>query len=147
MKTSLLPSDSCTSITASSSSMPIAMMPPARGLANADSSVFLMVPLRVPITMKRWSSNSWTASIAASFSPCSASAPDWRSTALAVGADVGDLVDLQPVGAPAVREDQHVGVRRRHEQVVDDVLLAGAHADAALAAPVLRAIGRRLACA
>ena len=31
---------------ASPSSTPIAMMPPARGLLNADSSVFLTVPLR-----------------------------------------------------------------------------------------------------
>ncbi len=52
MKISLVPSVSCTAITASPSSMPIAMMPPARGLLNADSSVFLIVPLRVPITMK-----------------------------------------------------------------------------------------------
>jgi hypothetical protein len=29
------------------------MMPPARGFENADSSVFLIVPLRVPITTKR----------------------------------------------------------------------------------------------
>ena len=47
MKISLLPSVSCTAISASSSSMPMAMMPPARGLLNAVSSVFLTVPLRV----------------------------------------------------------------------------------------------------
>ena len=69
MKISLWPSDSCTSITASPSSMPMAMMPPARGFENAESSVFLIVPLRVPITTKRLSSNSCTASMAASFSP------------------------------------------------------------------------------
>ena len=51
MNTSLWPSDSSTAITASSSSTPMAMMPPARGLLKADSSVFLTVPLRVPITM------------------------------------------------------------------------------------------------
>ena len=62
--------------------------------------------------------------------------------ALAVGADIRDLVDLQPVGAAAIREDHHVGVRRGHEQVIDDVLFARPHADAALAAAVLRAIGR-----
>ena len=57
MKTCSLPSDSSTAITASPSSMPIAMMPPARGLVNAVRSVFLIVPLRVPITMNCWSSS------------------------------------------------------------------------------------------
>ena len=62
--------------------------------------------------------------------------------ALAAGADVGDLVDLQPVDAAAVREDQDVGVRRRDEEVADEVLLARAHADAPLAAAPLRAVRR-----
>ena len=62
--------------------------------------------------------------------------------ALAAGADVGNLVDLQPVGAAAVREDHDVGVRRGDEEVADEVLLARAHADAPLAAAALRAVGR-----
>src|SRR6185436_9957430 len=62
--------------------------------------------------------------------------------ALAVGADVRDLVDLQPVGAAAVRENHDVGVRRGDEQVADEVLGAGAHADAPLAAAALVAVGR-----
>ena len=142
MKISLWPSDSCTSITASPSSMPMAMMPPARGLAKADSSVFLIVPLRVPMTMKRvvveLLHGEHRGDLLAGFHLHQVR----DRLALAVGADVRDLVDLQPVGAAAIGEDHHVGVRRRHEQVVDDVLFARAHADAALAAAVLRAIRR-----
>ena len=62
--------------------------------------------------------------------------------ALAAGADVGNLVDLEPVGAAAIREDHDVGVRRRDEQVADEVLVARAHADAALAAAALVPVGR-----
>ena len=62
--------------------------------------------------------------------------------AAAVGADVGDLVDLQPVRAAAVREDHDVGVRRRDEEVRDEILFARAHADAALAAAPLVAVVR-----
>ncbi len=51
-------------------------------------------------------------------------------------------MDLQPVGAAAVGEDHDVGVRRRDEEVADEVLFARAHADAALAAAALRAVGR-----
>ena len=71
MKISPVPSVTCTAITASPSSTPIAMMPPARGLLNADSAVFFTTPLRVPITTNLSSSNSFTASIAAIFSPSS----------------------------------------------------------------------------
>ena len=42
MKICSLPSDSSTAMTESPSSMPIAMMPPARGLLNSDRSVFLI---------------------------------------------------------------------------------------------------------
>ena len=49
--------------------MPMAMMPPARGLLNAASSVFFTVPLRVHITMNRSGvSSSRTDSSAAIFS-------------------------------------------------------------------------------
>ncbi len=71
MKTSPLPSVIWTAITASSCSTPIAMMPPARGLLNAESSVFFTTPLRVPITMNLSSANSLTASMAAIRSPSS----------------------------------------------------------------------------
>ena len=49
MKISPLPSVTCTAITASPSSMPIAMIPPARGLLNADIAVLLTTPRRDPI--------------------------------------------------------------------------------------------------
>ncbi len=48
------------------------MMPAERGFENALRSVFLIVPLRVPITMNRWpssSGNACTRSSAAIFSP------------------------------------------------------------------------------
>ena len=60
MKISPVPSVTCTAITASPSSTPIAMMPPARGLLNADSAVFFTTPRRVPMTTNLSSSNSFT---------------------------------------------------------------------------------------
>jgi hypothetical protein len=47
-----------------------------------------------------------------------------------------------PPGAAAVREDQDVGVRRGDEEVTDEVLFPGAHADAPLAAAALHPVGR-----
>jgi hypothetical protein len=47
------------------------MMPPARGLLNADNDVFFTTPRLVPMTMNLSSSNSFTASMAAIFSPSS----------------------------------------------------------------------------
>ena len=118
------------------------MMPPARGLLNALSSVFLTTPRRVPMTMNLSLSNSFTASSAAIRSPSSIDTEVGDRLAAAVRTDVGNLVHLQPVGAAAVREDHDVGVRRRDEEVADEVLLARPHADAALAAaplvPVVR---------
>ena len=52
-----------------------------------------------------------------------------------------DLVHLEPVAAAAVGEDQQVGVRVGHEQVLDEVLFLGPRADHALAAAPLRAVG------
>ena len=60
-----------TAMTASPSSMPIAMMPPTLGLLKADSAVFLTTPRLDPMTMNLFSSNSLTVSIAAIFSPSS----------------------------------------------------------------------------
>ena len=143
MKISPVPSVSCTAITASPSSTPIAMMPPARGLLNAVSAVFLMTPFRVPITTNLSSSNSFTASIAAMLLALLHRHQVRDRLALAVGADVGNLVDLQPVDPAAVGEDQDVGVGGGDEEVADEVLLARAHADAALAAAPLVPVGRR----
>ena len=50
-------------------------------------------------------------------------------------------MNLQPVGAAAVRENHDVGVRRRDEEVADEILLARAHPNATLAAAALHAIG------
>src|SRR2546422_5765787 len=49
-----------------------------------------------------------------------------------------DLVHLEPIAAPAVGEDEQVGVRVGHEQVLDVVLFLGASPDHALAAAPLR---------
>ncbi|MNC85926.1 hypothetical protein D3C83_15480 [compost metagenome] len=56
-------------MTASPSSTSIAMMPPARGLLNAASSVFLISPRLVPMTTNLLSVNSLTARSAAMRSP------------------------------------------------------------------------------
>ena len=61
--------------------------------------------------------------------------------ALAGGGGVGNFVDLQPVDAAARGEDQQVAVRGGHDQVLDEILGARAHADAALAAARLAAVG------
>ena len=105
----------------------------------------MTVPFRVPITTNCWSScsgNSFTASSAAIFSSGLELHEVHDRLALAARADVGDLVDLEPVGPAAVREDHDVGVRRGDEEVADVVLLARAHADPPLAAAPLRAVGR-----
>ena len=60
--------------------------------------------------------------------------------------ELGQLVDLQPVGAAARREEQDVGVGRRHEQAIDEVGLAGLHPLHALATAALRPVlGQRIA--
>jgi hypothetical protein len=69
MKISLLPSETWTAMTESPSSTSMAMMPPARGLLNAESSVFFTSPSFVPMTMNLFSSNSRTVRSAAMRSP------------------------------------------------------------------------------
>ena len=61
--------------------------------------------------------------------------------ALAGGADVGNLVDLQPVDAAGAGEDQDVGVGGGDEELLDEILVAGLHAGAARAAATLHAVG------
>ena len=51
--------------------------------------------------------------------------------AFAGGADVGNLVHLQPVHASGVGEDENVSVRRGDEQMLDEILVARLHAGAA----------------
>ena len=118
------------------------MMPPARGLLNADSSVFLTTPLRDAhddeLVVLELLDREHRGDLLALFHRDEVG----DRLALAARADVGNLVDLQPVGAAAVREDHDVGVRRRDEQVADEVLVARPHADAALAAAPLIAVGR-----
>ena len=73
--------------------------------------------------------------------------PGWRleeaghGFALAGGADVGDFVDLEPVDAAGVGEAEQVGVGRVDDELRDEVLFAGLHAEAAGAAATLLAVG------
>ena len=53
------------------------------------------------------------------------------------GTDVGNPVDLEGVDAAAVGEDENVGMRRRDEQVRQEVLFPRPHAEPALASPAL----------
>ena len=60
--------------------------------------------------------------------------------ALAGGADVGNLVDLEPVDAAGVGEAEQEGVGGIDDELGDEVLFAGLHAHAAGAAAALLAI-------
>ena len=61
--------------------------------------------------------------------------------ALAGGADVGNLVDLQPVDAACIGEDQDVGVGGGDEEMLDEILVARLHARASRASATLHAVG------
>ncbi len=60
--------------------------------------------------------------------------------AFAGGADVGDLVDLEPVDAAGVGEAEQVGVGGVDDELGDEVFVAGLHAEAAGAAAALLAV-------
>ena len=60
--------------------------------------------------------------------------------AAGVSTGIGNLVHAQPVGPATVRVDDQVRMRRRHEQVVDVVVVREAHADRAGAAAALEAV-------
>ena len=60
--------------------------------------------------------------------------------ALAGGADVGNLVDLEPVDAAGVGEAEQEGVRGIDDELRDEIFFARLHADAARAAAALLAI-------
>ena len=61
--------------------------------------------------------------------------------ALAGGADVGNLVDLEPVDAAGVGEAEDVSVGGGDDELLDEILVARLHARAAGAAAALLAIG------
>ena len=60
--------------------------------------------------------------------------------ALAGGADVGDFVDFDPVDAAGVGEAEQVGVGGVDDELGDEVLFAGLHAETAGAAATLLAV-------
>ena len=61
--------------------------------------------------------------------------------ALAGGADVGDFVDLEPVDAAGVGEAEKIGVGGVDDELGDEVLFAGLHAETAGASATLLAVG------
>ncbi len=61
--------------------------------------------------------------------------------ALAGGADVGDFVDLEPVDAAGVGEAEEIGVGGVDDELGDEVLFAGLHAETAGASAPLLAVG------
>src|SRR2546425_3175753 len=56
---------------------------------------------------------------------------------------LGDLVHLEPVALPLLREEHHVVVGRGDEQVLDPVVVLGVGGDHALAAAALAPVGGR----
>ena len=145
MNTCSLPSVISTAITESPSSTPIAMMPPARGLLNARQVGLLDHALArahddelLVLVGRPFLDGEERRDLLAFLHRHEVG----DGLALAARTDVGNLVHAQPVGAAAVRENHDVGVRRGDEEVADEVLFARAHADAALAATALHAVGR-----
>src|SRR5581483_6052437 len=60
---------------------------------------------------------------------------------LAGGADIRNLVNLQPVNPPGIGEDENVGVGGGDEQMLDEILVARLHAGTAGASATLHAVG------
>src|SRR5579872_3510066 len=58
------------------------------------------------------------------------------------GADVGNFVNLEPVDAAGIGEDQNVSMGRDDEEMLDEILVARLHAGAARASAALHAVGR-----
>src|SRR5271157_1303602 len=61
--------------------------------------------------------------------------------AAAGSAYVGNFVDLEPVDAAFVGEDENVGVGGGDEEMLDEIFVAGLHASAAGASAALHAVG------
>ena len=96
------------------------------------SSVFFTVPLRVAKKMNLLSSSRLrTASMVRTVSPGCKRDQVADVFAFAGGADVGNLIHLQPVHPPGVGEDQNIGVRRSDEEMLDEIFVARLHAGAA----------------
>jgi hypothetical protein len=56
-------------------------------------------------------------------------------------ADIGNFVDLEPVDAAFVGEDENVRVRGRDEEMLDEIFFARLHAGASAATAALHAVG------
>ncbi len=145
----------------SSGSMPMAMMPPRRTLANSVKAVFLTVPAWVAKKMKPGCCQV-TSSLAG---PCGFDADEGGdllaglefeevgdASAFGGAAHVGDFVHALDVDASGVGEEHQVIVRARGEEVLDEIGcvalddggFAGGHADHAFAAAALGAVGEML---
>jgi hypothetical protein len=109
---------------------------------KSRSSVFLTVPLRVAKkTYLPSSSRLRTASMVLDGFAGLQADQIADVFAFAGGADVGNFVDLEPVDAALVGEDENVGVRRGDEEMLDEIFVARLHAGAARASAALHAVG------
>ena len=116
-------------------------MPRAIGLSNSVSSHFLMTPCLVTITMN-WSRLELANREEALDGFARLKVNEVREVlAFADGRRVGDLVDLQPVDAAVVGENQQVVVGGGDKEVLDEILAARSHADAAFATTRLAPVG------
>src|SRR5581483_11627915 len=137
-----LPSVSVVPTSSSSLSMPMAMMPRDMTLEKSFSSVFFTVPLRGEEDV---SSFFFEVTHGEHGPYCLARLQRYQVAdvlALAGGADIRDLVHLEPVNAAAVGEDKNVCVGRGDEQMLDELLVARLHAGSARTAAALHAVGR-----
>ena len=137
-----------TSTSSSSSRSLMAMIPPVFGRLYSSSGVFFTRPLRVAI-IRKWPGRSKSrtgAAVGDLLAFRQVQQIDDRP-ALALAAQLRQVVDLLPVDAALVREEQQIGVRAGHEQVLDRVLFFGLGADDPLAAAALGPVGAWPACA
>ena len=104
------PSVILAAMSSSSLSMLMEMMPRAMTFEKSRRGVFLTVPFLVAKRTK-WvgSLRSRTGRMVTTFSPGWRATSEGHGLAFAGGADVGDLVDLEPVDAAGVGEAEEVG--------------------------------------
>ena len=136
------PLERSTDKSSSPSSRLIAMSPLRRTLANSSSFVFLMTPCLVTITRYRSPSKLIDRESSRYLLARRQREQVDERRAARLARRIGNFVAAQPVDAPLVREEEHVIVRLRDEEVAHDVFALEVR-DAGHAAPtaVLRAEG------
>ncbi len=124
----------------------MAMMPRAVGLLKFSRDVFLTVPFRVAMMTETFAANSLTDKQSANLFPRQEIGEVDDGLSLSGRADIGNLIDLQPVEPAPIREDEHVAVRIRDEYIGYSVFVSRPHPNTAFAAAALVAIdGKRRA--